>query len=45
MERLARYEKYQDEKMKMEQIIQKRAKLLAKTFEGTEKYKPYAAKW
>ena len=45
MERLARYEKYQGEEMKMELIIQRQAKLLAKTFEGTEKFKPYVAKW
>lgn len=45
MERLARYEKYQGEEMKMEQIIQRQAKLLAKAFEGTDKFKPYVAKW
>ena len=45
MERLARYEKYQGEEIKMEQIIQRQAKLLAKAFEGTEKFKPYVAKW
>lgn len=45
MERLARYEKYQGEDMKMEQIILRQAKLLAKAFEGTEKFKPYVAKW
>ena len=45
MERLARYEKYQGEEMKMEQIIQRQAKLLAKVFEGTDKFKPYVAKW
>ena len=45
MERLARYEKYQGEEMKMEQIIQRQAKLLAKVFEGTAKFKPYVAKW
>lgn len=45
MERLARYEKYQGEEMKMEQIILRQAKLLAKAFEGTEKFKPYVAKW
>lgn len=45
MERLARYEKYQGEEMKMEQIILRQTKLLAKAFEGTEKYKPYVAKW
>ena len=45
MERLARYEKYHGEEMKMEQIIQRQAKLLAKTFEGTDKFKPYVAKW
>ena len=42
---VARYEKYQGEEMKMEQIIQRQAKLLAKAFEGTEKFKPYVAKW
>lgn len=45
MERLARYEKYQGEEMKMEQIILKQATLLAKAFEGTGKFKPYVAKW
>lgn len=45
MERLARYEKYQGEEMKMEQIILRQAKLLAKAFEETGKFKPYVAKW
>lgn len=45
MERLARYEKYQGEEMKMENIILRQAKLIAKAFEGTEKFKPYLAKW
>lgn len=45
MERFARYEKYQGEEMKMEQIILRQAKLLANAFEGTEKFKPYVAKW
>lgn len=45
MERLARYEKYQGEEMKMENIILSQAKLLAKAFEGTDKFKPYLAKW
>lgn len=45
MERLARYEKYHGEEMKMEQIIQRQANLLAKAFEGTDKFKPYVAKW
>jgi group II intron reverse transcriptase/maturase/CRISPR-associated endonuclease Cas1 len=45
MERLARYEKYQGEEMRMEQIILRQAKLLAKAFDGTDKYKPYVAKW
>jgi len=45
MERLSRYEKYQGEEMKMEQIIQRQAKLLAKAFEGTDRFKPYVAKW
>ena len=45
MERLARYEKYQGEEIKMELIILRQAKLLAKAFEGTEKFKPYVAKW
>lgn len=45
MERLARYERYQGEEMKMENIIVRQAKLLAKAFEGTEKFKPYVAKW
>lgn len=45
MERLARYEKYQGQEMKMENIILRQAKLLAKAFEGTDKFKPYVAKW
>ncbi len=45
MERLARYEKYQGEEMKMEKIIFQQAKLLAKAFEGEDKFKPYVAKW
>ena len=45
MERLARYEKYQGEEMKMENIIVCQAKLLAKAFEGKDKFKPYVAKW
>lgn len=45
MERLSRYEKYQGQEMKMEQIILSQAKLLAKAFEGTDKFKPYVAKW
>ena len=44
-ERLVRNEKYQGEEMKMEQIIQRQAKLLAKVFDGSAKYKPYVAKW
>lgn len=45
MERLARYEKYKGEDMKMEQIILRQAKLLARAFDGKEKFKPYVAKW
>lgn len=45
MERLARYEKYQGEEMKMEQIILHQAKLLAKAFQGLDEFKPYVAKW
>lgn len=45
MERLARYEKYQGEEMRMEQIILRQAKLLAHAFDGEEKFKPYVAKW
>lgn len=45
MERLARYEKYQGEEIKMEQIILRQAKLLARAFEGTDKFKAYVAKW
>lgn len=45
MERLSRYEKYQGEDIKMEQIILRQAKLLAKAFDGIEKFKPYVAKW
>ena len=45
MDRLARYEKYQGEEIEMEQIILRQAKLLAKAYEGTDKFKPYVAKW
>ncbi len=45
MERLARYEKFQGQEMKMEQIILSQARLLAKAFDGTDKFKPYVAKW
>lgn len=45
MERLARYEKYQGEEMKMEQIIFRQAKLLAKAIDETGKFKPYVGKW
>ena len=45
MERLARYEKYQGDEMKMENIIICQAKLLAKAFDGKERFKPYLAKW
>lgn len=45
MERLARYEKFQGEEIRMEQIILRQAKLLAKAFNGTEEFKPYVAKW
>ena len=45
MERLARYERYHGEEMKMENVILRQAKLLAKAFEGTDKFKPYLAKW
>ena len=45
MERLSRYEKFKGEDMKMEQIILRQTKLLARAFEGEEKFKPYIAKW
>ena len=45
MERLARYETWQGKELKMEQIIQLQAKMLAKSFEAKEKFKPYVAKW
>jgi len=45
MERLARYEKWQGKELKMEQIIQLQAKMLAKSFETKERFKPYVAKW
>lgn len=45
MERLARYEKYHGEEMKMETIIQRQAKLLAKHFAGEVVFKAYVAKW
>lgn len=45
MERLSKYEKYQKEEIKMEEIIHRQARLLAKAFEGEEEFKPYVAKW
>lgn len=45
MERLARYEKYQGEEIRMDQIIIKQAKLLAAAFTGDDEFKPYVAKW
>ncbi len=45
MERLSRYEKYQGADTKMENIILHQAKLLAKTFVGEARFKPYVAKW
>lgn len=45
MGRLARYEKYQGEEIKMEQIILRQAQSLAKAFEGVGIFKPYVAKW
>ena len=45
MERLARYEKFQGEEIKMEKIIQKQAKQLAKAFDDIDAFKPYIAKW
>lgn len=45
MERLARYEKWQGEEMKMEQIIQRQAKMLAQAYDSRKKFKPYVAKW
>lgn len=45
MERLARYEKFQGEEMKMEQIIHRQALQLAQAFEDKGKFKPYVAKW
>lgn len=45
MERLARYEKYHGEEMKMENIILCQAKLVAKAFSGDDEFKPYVAKW
>lgn len=40
-----RYEKYQGEEMKMETIIQRQAKMLAKCFAGEVDFKAYVAKW
>lgn len=45
MERLARYEKYQGQEMKMEQIIHAQACLLAKAFDSKANFKSYVAKW
>lgn len=45
MERLSRYEKYQGEEIKMEQIIQRQATQLAKAFDDFDAFKPYIAKW
>lgn len=45
MERLSRYENYRGTEMKMVQVILQQAKLLAKAIEGTDKFKPYIAKW
>lgn len=45
MERLARYEKFQGEEIKMEEILLKQARLLAEAFKGTKEFKPYVAKW
>jgi len=45
MERLARYEKYKGQEMKMEQIIERQTKQLAEFFASGEKFKPYIAKW
>ncbi len=45
MERLARYEKFLGQEMRLEQIILKQAKQLAKAFDGKEMFKPYVAKW
>lgn len=45
MNRLARYEKFQGQEMRMEQIIHQQAKAIAKAFETDGKFKPYVAKW
>lgn len=45
MERLVRYEKFQGEDIKMEDIILRQCKLLANDFAGTASFKPYVAKW
>ena len=45
MERLSKYEKYQGEEIKMEDIILRQAKLLAKAFQEEDEFKPYVAKW
>lgn len=45
MERLARYEKYRGEEMRMEDILQKQTVLLAEAFKGNKPFKPYVAKW
>lgn len=45
MERLARYEKFHGEEIKMEDILLKQTRLLAEAFKGNKKFKPYVAKW
>lgn len=45
LERLQRYEKYQGEELKMEEIIRRQAKEIALWIETGKNYKPYTAKW
>lgn len=45
MERLARYEKFHGEEIKMQEILLKQTRLLAEAFKGNKRFKPYVAKW
>lgn len=45
MERLARYSRFQNQEMRMKDIIRSQCRMLAQAFEGTSKFKPYIAKW
>lgn len=45
MERLARYEKYRDKELKMNDIIASQCQDIASYFKDGTRYKPYVAKW